>query len=344
MVLSRLTRRSVVSICAFLPLLLGACSSQSTTASAPPTTVSSVPQSTITEAGIVVVKDLPYYETSDGDTAALDVYRPAAGSDLPLVVLFHGNPVFGQTKASVSTLASLIAERGAVVVAPNWGRRMSMLDMSAIANELKEWTTEQGPCALWAAAELSASYGASVRDITIVGVTTGVLPGQAATFELHPTVDRCLSEWMLLSVGKSILFDTDWLLVPSIWDEILDADPSFLEVSSYWDRVDVPDRTRLVMLAGDITAAETNRSLEGKSYDESEWVRLRDPAGSLREAFSSSGTLEDGSMSFTDVTRVVVELLVEGGWDAELLIVPGVAHSLTGQDALNFVADLVFSD
>lgn len=287
------------------------------------------------------MKDQPYFEAADGTTLHLDVYYPTSGHDHPLVVLFHGNPVFGATKESVEALAALIAERGAVVVAPTWGTQMPMGDMQSIAKETATWTTEQGPCAVWRAVDLAAFTGADDGQIILVGVTTGVLPAQAATFDPPAEVSGCLSPPVVTPVEKAILFDTDWLLVPSIWDGVLADNPAFLDVSSYWDQVDAPTSTRVLMLVGELTAPETIRSLDNESYLESDWIRLRDPEGTLAEAFAASGTLEDGSMSFTDVTHVVTSLLVEGGWDAELLVVPEAGHSLGSEAAQTFVADLV---
>ena len=292
----------------------------------------------------VVIKDQPYYEL-EGRVWHLDVYHPSSGDGYPLVILFHGNPVFGATKESVRSLATMMAESGAVVVAPTWGGQMSMGDMHAIAHQFEIWASEQGPCAVWAGVDLAKAVGADDQQLSVVGLTTGVLPAQAAIFAPHPEAEGCLSGFVLAPIEKAILFDTDWMLVPSIWDEVLTDDPSFLKnTSSFWDQVDQPTGTRIIMLAGEITAPETDRSLEGKTYLESDWVRVRDPNGELAESFDSSGTLEDGSMSFTDVTRVVVELLIEGGWDAELMIVPGVAHAVTGQAAQALVASLAVTD
>jgi hypothetical protein len=345
-------------------LVLAACGSESTvapvgTTAAPLVSTKGAPPVATTAAPLVsttvgrppgetaetnVLTDQPYFEFEDGTTLNLDVYYPSSGSGHPLVVLFHGNPVFGATKEGVASLATMIAERGAVVVAPTWGRRMAMGDMHAIARELKTWTRAQGPCAVWAGVDLADSLGAGVSQVVLVGVTTGVLPAQAATFDPPAAAPGCLSQPVPVLVERAILFDTDWLLVPSIWDEVLAQDPAFLEVSAYWGRVDQPTTSRIIMLAGELTAPETVRSLDGKTYEESEWLRIRDPEGRFAGAFTTSGTLEDGSMSFTDVTHVVVSLLVEGGWDAELLIVPRTGHSIAGETARTFVADLVFGD
>lgn len=291
-----------------------------------------------------VVRDTPYYTSDEGESLLLDVYHPVSGDGYPLVVLFHKNPVFGATKEQVRVLAAKIAQRGAVVVAPTWGRRMSMGDMQAIADESVIWYSQHGPCAVWSAVDIAPAFGANDGRVTVVGEATGVLPAQAVVFGSSTGVGGCLSPPVEVPIEKAILFEADWLLVPDIWDQVLLDDPTYLRTSSYWDQTDSPTSTTIYMLVGEVSAPETVRSLEGETYLESHWIRLRDPSGELANAFASSGGLQDGDMSFTDVTRVVTSRLVDGGWDAQLLVVPGAGHSLGGAEAQVFVADLVFGE
>lgn len=290
-----------------------------------------------------VLEDVPYYESADGRILDLDIFRPSSGHGYPLVVLFHGNPVFGATKENVQALATMIAERGAVVATPTWGSRMSLGDMEAIARETVTWYREQGPCAVWRAVDLASFSGADADHVILIGEATGVLPAQAVVFDPPAGADGCLSPPLDVPIDTAILFETDWLLVPGIWDEVLADDPGYLETSSYWDQTDRPRSTRVLMLVGETSAPDTVRSLAGDAYLESDWIRLRDPAGSLAKSFKASGTLEDGEMSFTDVTTVVTALLVEGGWDAEMRSVPGAGHSIGTEEARTFVAQLALS-
>lgn len=62
-----------------------------------------------------VIEDVPY--TSE---RSLDIYAPVDGSDLPVIVYFHGGlPAEGQRAADAARLRS-IAEQGIVVYAPDW--------------------------------------------------------------------------------------------------------------------------------------------------------------------------------------------------------------------------------
>ena len=291
-----------------------------------------------------MVSDLPYYEADDGRVHDMDVYYPSLGEALPLVVVYHGNPVFGQSKSSVQRLARAIAERGAVVVAPTWGSPMAM-DMHRIAEAVVTWNRDHGSCAVWAALDLADSYAADPDRLIVVGVTTGVLPGQAVTFgPAVAEISGCEAPAAEFTVERAILFDADWLLVPSIWDEVLVDDPGFLQTSSYWEAAAAgPSTTELRMLVGETEAGETTRSLDGP-YEESEWIAIRDPQAKYAGDFAALGVLEDGSMSFADVTRVVVRRLTSVGWDAEFVVVPGAGHSLSSTTAIEFAARLVLTD
>lgn len=293
---------------------------------------------------IVVDRDLPYYETDAGRVLNMDVYRPDHGDDLPLVVVFHGNPVFGQTKESVQRLAATIAEHGAVVFTPTWGSPMAM-DMERIAAAVVTWNLEHGPCGVWTALDMAASYGADPGRLIVVGVTTGVLPGQAVTFGPAVTeIAGCEAPPTDISVERAILFEADWLLVPSIWDDVLTNDPGFLGTSSYLGALDEPSRTQVRMLFGEYEASDTVRSLGGVSYEESDWIGIRDPEGTYAGDFADLGLLDDGEMSFADVTRVITARMMAAGWDAEIVVVPGAGHSLNSSNAIDFVADLVLAD
>ena len=298
-----------------------------------------------TEASAVVVStDLDFYESEDGEVKRLDVYRPESGEDLPLVVLFHANPVFGGTKADVDQLATIVAGRGAVVVAPTYGDRVSMADMGLLAGHLLTWFRDQGACAVWAAVDLASSFGADPSGVIVVGDVTGIAPAQFATLDPPPAVPGCTAPPSEAPIDKAILFETDWFMVPDIWDQVIVDDPEWFAAITHWDELSKPTATRIHLLAGELGAANTVRSMEGDSYLESDWVRLRDPEGAFADAWASAGTLADDSMSFTDVTRVVTEVLVDAGWDADFAIVPGVAHSLSTDESKAFVANLVFDD
>lgn len=293
---------------------------------------------------LILETDLPYYETAAGAVRHLDVYRPTDGSGHRLVVVFHANPVFGNTKANVEQLATLIAERGAVVVAPTYGETLSMFDMGAIAMEAERWFVDEGTCAVWAAVELAEEVGADPGLLTLVGDVTGSGPTHVATFRPPDEVEGCLAPPATADVETAILFETDRLWTPDIWDDVIRDDPGFMERMQPWDPIAAGGDTKVFFLSGEREDANTVRSLDGVPYLDSEWVRLRDPDGELTEYFDELGLLDDGLMSFSDTSRVAIEVLKDAGWAAEFAVVPGVGHSLSTPESKEFIADLVFAD
>lgn len=296
------------------------------------------------EPGVEVTADIAYYDSTDGDTLHLDVHRPLDGESLPLVVLFHANPVFGNTKTSETELASMIAGRGAVVVTPTYGGQVSRSDMELLAEQAITWFRDQGPCAVWAALDLAESFGADPEKLVLVGHTTGVFPAQMSLFSPPPAVNGCAAPHTGLAIDKAILFETDWLMVPDIWDQVIIDNPNFMSTVTFWDDLANPSPTSIYVLAGERSAPNTVRSLDGNSYLDSDWIRLRDPDGQLANAFAAAGTLHDDNMSFTDVAQVSTTTLIDAGWNATFLTVPTASHSLDTREAKMFVADLVFTD
>lgn len=285
---------------------------------------------------IAVTRDVAYHTDADGRTVFLDVVAPVDATGLPVVVLFHPNPAFSATKESERRLASMIAERGALVVVPTYG--VNRFDPPAIMR----LSAQHGSCAVWAAAEWAAAAGADLDRLVVVGDVTGVVPAQFVVFDPMDEVEGCASAPVPVTIDQAILFEVDWLLVPDLWDPYLRDDVGFFAEVTHWDDIGVPSRTRLHYVAGEMTEANTERALEAGGYEATDWVRLRDPDLELAEAWERAGTLADGEMSFTDVARLVTELLVDAGWDADFRLLPGVGHSLSNTAARQAIVDLVF--
>lgn len=312
-------------------------------ATSEPPDQTTIPSDTSTTASveggeIVVVSDLAYYESEGGGVMHLDVYHPASAADLPLVVLFHANPIFGGSKESMTTLATKVALRGAVVVVPSYGSRLFE------PAEIVRWFREEGPCAVWTAVDLAPSFGANPRELVLFGETTGSFPASAATFSPPAEVSGCAVPATDVSIAKAIFFEMDWFFVPGLWDAVLADDPAYFKTIQPWDDLANPAPTSIHIAVGERTGAAVVRSMDGDSYEESAWVRLRDPGAEFSDAWASAGTLDDDEMSFTDVAQVLTNLLVAAGWNADLVTIPGVGHTLSTDASEEMVADLIFEE
>ena len=106
---------------------------------------------------VVVTSDISYTETKQ-----LDVYAPAAGSDWPVVVFFHGgDPTNSPDYRKAITEPAALAARGLVVYAPHW------------ASLGPDGGSEDTVCAMAFAQVTAEEYGGAADRMTISGYSTG---------------------------------------------------------------------------------------------------------------------------------------------------------------------------
>ena len=106
---------------------------------------------------VVVTSDISYTETKQ-----LDVYAPAAGSDWPVVVYFHGgDPTNSPATRKTSPEPAALAARGLVVYAPHW------------ASLGPDGGSEDTVCAMAFAQATADQYGGDADRTTISGYSAG---------------------------------------------------------------------------------------------------------------------------------------------------------------------------
>ncbi len=106
---------------------------------------------------VVVTSDISYTETKQ-----LDVYAPAAGSDWPVVVFFHGgNPTDSPEFRTTIPEPAALAARGLVVYVPHW------------ASLGPDGGSEDTVCAMSFAQATAGEHGGDADRVTISGYSTG---------------------------------------------------------------------------------------------------------------------------------------------------------------------------
>jgi len=106
---------------------------------------------------VVVTSDISYTKTKQ-----LDVYAPAAGSDWPVVVFFHGgNPSDSPEFRTAIPEPAALAARGLVVYAPHW---------AALG---PDGGSEDTVCAMAFAQATAEEHGGDADRVTISGYSTG---------------------------------------------------------------------------------------------------------------------------------------------------------------------------
>jgi acetyl esterase/lipase len=109
--------------------------------------------------GVRVRRDVAYTPT-----AALDVYAPAGGRELPVLVLLHG---CCGSRADLSQLALATAAGGAVVFNAGW---RSMADGGRFPG-----VYQQAACAVRVARASAGRYGGDPRRVTLLGWSDGAM-------------------------------------------------------------------------------------------------------------------------------------------------------------------------
>lgn len=117
-------------------------------------------------------------EVPVADVTVMDVYRPAEGTDLPMLVLLHGTGEGG--RAEMEPLAQAIAEEGAVVFVPSWKVVSERPERPISDAEIFRDQTEAVVCALRHARRVAPDVGGSPHRLALMGHSGGALVGLRA--------------------------------------------------------------------------------------------------------------------------------------------------------------------
>jgi len=157
-------------------------SPEATTTEIPPTATKLPPTPRATEtavpAEVETVKDVAYVTAvaADAEDQLMDVfYLPGAEAGKPVVIYAHGS---GQSKGSGNIFGRLLARGGYVVLVLNWHDDFVSSRETA---DLRE-AMENSLCALRAAAEQGALYGADPQQVIWTGFSAGAWIGSLISF------------------------------------------------------------------------------------------------------------------------------------------------------------------
>jgi acetyl esterase/lipase len=129
--------------------------------------------STISTDGLSITRDVPY--EPGGPSHMLDVYRPASGSDLPLVVFLYGGSWRMGDKRIYPFVAASLARRGAVVMVPNYRLYPAV--------RFPAFLQDNAAAVAWAM-DHATEYGANPHHTFVVGHSAGAY--NAAMLALDP--------------------------------------------------------------------------------------------------------------------------------------------------------------
>ena len=216
--------------------------------------------------------------------------------------------------SQLGSLATKVAQRGAVVFVPEWSRSdVGFLDFTP--EELRALLAGQigdVAAAVRFARATAARYGGDPENVTLFGYGGGAM--QAVVEALS---GASASEGALDGAGSTIpdslvLFDPDYLLADSSapWDQVLAADPGVMALQTPWAhlgrRVDFPIT---VIGSGDPALV---REL-GDPWAKDSWLAVRDPSGDIRRGLEKLGALSGDLFTQTSIEQLFVERLKADG-------------------------------
>jgi hypothetical protein len=258
----------------------------------------------------------------------LDVYAPADGEDLPLVVLLpgRGDKGFIATKDVLDypELARAIAREGAVVVVPNWGPDKAPYERLAEGLTAAQVIEDsQGPdevaCAVSYAVTRAEEYGADPTRLVLFGHSGGAnVAGVVAWTETSAFAGCAVppAEW---TVQALMLWEGDWFLGLPSYDVFRTDLPALLARISPWPAL--ATATDVPPVKAEFAVSTTARGVF-RTPDASrtaEWLAWRDPTGRMQDELEAIDAFADGFLDIGEPSEVMVNVLNALGADATLL-------------------------
>jgi len=321
-----------------------------TTTTTASTTTTSVAPTTTTQAGleIEITRDIPYMTQREGwDPPLLDVYAPREAGPWPLVVMLHGATL---NKTWLQAWGTKVAQRGAVVFVPDWGRAISNYGSTITpatigGEELRAVLDgEIGDIAAIVrfARATGARYGGDPGHLTLFGHSGG-----ANEALMEPFSGASPSEGALESAGSTIpeslvIFDADYLLAGDpMWDVWLAGDPSIMQLMTPWPslgrRVDFPITV--------IGSGDPNLSRElGDPWAADSWLVVRDPSGDIRKGLEKLGAFEGDRITNESIEQLLVERLKADGDTVTYVRLTDSSHMNLGPQGMESFLDALVPD
>ena len=250
----------------------------------------------------------------DGLEVLMDVYAPTSGDASPVVITFHGNSEAG--KDDQAELAEAAATEGMVVFVPNW---FAVNPVPVSAEKLQVFA-DVANCAVAFAQQHAAEYGGDPAETVVDGFSSGTFPVMWASLQpAEAPIPGCETDAIPTPAVGAVLGDGEYVLPGPVHDVAFAADPAGMqaEVAKLLDSSTWPtDMTTefFVWTAADGTDPRTI----GDPADNSGWLASRDGDGSIRADLERLGLLEDGTVTFDDMGRLVNLRMSEAGVDVTL--------------------------
>lgn len=283
----------------------------------PATTGSTAAEAAFTETTRLV------YLNQNGVELHMDVFVPAGDGPWPVVVAFHGLDSNANDELSTVAVAEAAATEGMLVFTPTW----IVLDPPPfpITVDTFRGFTAAANCAVAFAQEIAPDLGGDPSTTVLHGFSGGA--GAALLDAVEPTdttIAGCETDTLPTLVNGVVLADGEYFLHSTNFDSAFEADleatqaeVAFMNEATYW-----PSSMRAKFFMWVATSGTGSREI-GDPSDESGWLALRDPDGSIRADLERLNQLEDGIISNVDSAQLLALRLTEAGFEATVDEYPG---------------------
>jgi acetyl esterase/lipase len=347
----------VLGLAAILVLLAVACGNdgsgeeagESTTTTAPPVSTPSL----ATPLEVEVTEDVRYHDDIEGyREPLLDVYAPTEGGPWPVVVMFHEGGGLFENKDQWDLLAPLVAEQGAVVIAPTYGIEQpeDLSSFPVVEPSYFDVAPVERACVLAFVAETADDYGSDPTDVIAFGGSGGGSVAGRTVWDDNELDDGCLSQADPVVPHTLALVEPE--LMMSVSDAELATGRTDFDEGTAWDDLARSEDTEVHLLLGSEISLnhrfsvgdpyadeECGREIEpGTGLDfpgdgECVWWELRDPDRAFREDAERLGFFDDGWFYVGEQSLLLADRLEAEGQDPTVTTIEGLSHGIDREEA-----------
>lgn len=310
-----------------------------TTTTAEPTTTTAGPTSTAapaeststtaTNANFTETTDIVYL-SANGVDLLMDVYTPTGEGPWPVVVAFHGVDSRGKDSEDNLPIAEAAAAEGMMVYAPSW-IIWDPIPFPFTIDTFEGWKRAAN-CAVAFAQQDAAARGGDPSNTVVYGFSGGAGIGLVATVEpASDPIPGCATDALPMLATGAVLGDAVYFMHNEDFDAAFDQDLEAMqaEVAALVDPTNWPQALETEFWLW-VDVSGTNRRRLDDPPEETAWLALRDPTGSITADLERIGQLDDELISTVDAGELLALRLSEAGFAVTLDAYPG-GHTIANK-------------
>ncbi len=320
-------------------------------APAPTTTVGAAPAATTTTSAMVgnaaagtldveLITDLAYHQGDErfrASSGLIDVVAPTTGGPWPVVVVFHGNPS-AVSKEYHRGQAHLLAKRGRVVFLPAWGHTDSVWESEAGLRAMLDLHVREVTCAVVFTRARAAEFGGDPDHIILHGLSAGGNAVLTAGLARAEPLDACVEAGPAVVPQALVPVDADVMLGGG-FDQQLSEDPEAFYSATPWRYLDGSHDFPIHVTVTAEPGAPYVRSVG--SDPATSWLSYRHVDIDLVAELTELGFLDDGGFGLRESDEYLHQVLLDAGYDARLVILPGASHERYGDEGWAVLLDTI---